>query len=173
MSPVQFPDGYRIELLCREHRRSNFDCGVDTVNDWLATNALQNQSKHLSSTKVLVDRSDNITGYYSLAIGQVDFSELPVEFVRKLPRRLLPIVKLAWFGVAKSHQGQRLGSRLLAQALADCYVAGKTFSFIAVILDSLSEEATAFYRKFDFHTLPGQLNRLFLSAEQLEVMMRE
>ncbi|MBI4604883.1 MAG: GNAT family N-acetyltransferase, partial [Planctomycetes bacterium] len=100
----------------RERPRSGFLCGEAAVDDWLRTKALQHQDKHLSATKVLLDPTGAIAGYYTLATGQVDFSNLPPEIARKLPRRALPVAVLAWLGVSAAHQGQGLGRRLLAQA---------------------------------------------------------
>jgi GNAT superfamily N-acetyltransferase len=106
-----------------------------------------------------------------LATGQVDFGELPVELAKRLPRRVLPVAVLAWLGVGESDQGQGVGTRLLAQALRDCYEAGKTFAFIAVILDCVDAAAKSFYQRWDFEVLPGHPYRLFLSAKRLEAMM--
>ena len=83
----------------------------------------------------------------------------------------MPVAVLAWLGVDQAFQGQGLGGRLLAQALRDCYQAGGTFAFIAVILDCINDKAKAFYQRFDFQELPGHANRLFLRARQLEAMM--
>ena len=47
MSAVRFPAGYRIEALRRDHPRSAICSGQVSVDDWLATNALQNEGKHL------------------------------------------------------------------------------------------------------------------------------
>ena len=143
------------------------------MDEWLASKALQHQEKHLSATKILLDPAGEIAGYYTLATGQVDFGDLPVEVTKRLPRRLLPVAVPAWLGVSTSHQGLGLGKLLLAQALRDCYEAGKTFAFIAVILDCLSDAAKAFYRRWDFEELPGHPYRLFLSAQRLALMMEE
>jgi GNAT superfamily N-acetyltransferase len=145
--------------------------GQEQVDDWLATKAHQHQEKHLSVTRVLLDKSSTIAGYYTLATGQVDFSDLPAETVRRLPRRQLPVAVLAWLGVHQAFQGRGLGRLLLAQALRECYDAGQTFAFIAVILDCIDDAAKAFYQRFDFQELPGHPYRLFLSAQQLEAMM--
>jgi len=56
------------------------------------------------------------------------------------------VAVLAWFGVVKELQGSGIGSRLLAQALLDCHTAGRTFPFVAVVLDSIDERSKAFYR---------------------------
>jgi GNAT superfamily N-acetyltransferase len=158
--------------LQRPHPRKAFRSGVAEVDDWLVRNALQNQDKHLSATRVLLDGAGTIAGYYTLATGQVDFADLPAEEAKKLPRRLLPVAVLAWLGVSEAHQEQGLGRLLLAQALRDCYEAGKTFAFIAVILDCINDAAKAFYQRFDFAELPGHPYRLFLSAAKLEVMKK-
>jgi GNAT superfamily N-acetyltransferase len=170
---VIFPDGFRLESLARQHPRKQFDCGEERVNDWLATKALQNQEKHLSVTKVLLDDAGATAGYYTLATGQVDFGDLPAEVAKRLPRRRLPVAVLAWLGVSSAHQGKGLGGRLLAQALRDCYEAGQTFAFVAVLLDCINDAAKAFYQRWDFEELPGQPYRLFLSAARLGAMMGE
>lgn len=171
MSDVQIPAGFRWERLVKSHPRKAFVSGEPRVDTWLTTKAWQHQEKHLSVTKVLVSESAKIAGFYTLATGQVDFGELPSEIAKKLPRRMLPVAVLAWLGVASKYQGQGLGRKLLAQALRDCYDAGQTFSFIAVILDSVDERSKGFYRHFDFSELPGYPFRLYLSFAQLAMMM--
>jgi GNAT superfamily N-acetyltransferase len=168
---VALPPGFSLEPLQRSHQRRSFDCGQSEVNDWLHTKALQHQDKRLSATRVLIDRDRAIAGFYTLATGQVDFGDLPSELARKLPRRALPVAILAWLGVSVTCQGQKLGVRLVAQALRDCYEAGQTFSFVAVILDCVDDRARAFYQRWDFAELPGNPYRLFLSSQTLTAMM--
>lgn len=173
MNDVRFPAGLRLEPLRRDHPRKRFRSGQISVDDWLATKALQHQTKHLSATKVLVDDLGAIAGYYSLAPAQIDFSDLPAELGRHLPHRLLPAALVAWLGVDVAHQGQGLGSRLLGQSLRDCWEGGKVFPFVLVILDCVDEKARSFYEKCGFAQLPGQPYRLYLSAQQLEAMMNQ
>ncbi len=172
MNALAFPSGYRIERIGKSHPRQSFSSGQPAVDDWLRTKALQNQDKRLSVTRILLDESGAIAGFYTLVICQVDFGNLPPDETKKLPRRALPIAFLAWLGVSSDRQGQGLGKSLLVQALRDCYEAGQTFSFVAVVLDCIDDRAKAFYKRFDFADLPGQTNRLYLSAERLEAMMR-
>lgn len=171
MSVVRFPPGFHLERLAKSHPRKAFTSGQAQVDDWLRTKALQNQDRHLSATKVLLDEAGAIAGYYTLATGQVDFGHLPAEEAKKLPRRMIPVAVLAWLGVTADRHGQGLGRLLLAQALGGCHEAGQTFAFIAVILDCIDEGSKAFYQHFDFAELPGYPYRLYLSATQLETMM--
>ena len=171
MKAIAWPSGFRFEGLVKAHPRKAFSSGQNDVDDWLKTKAVSHQSKHLSVTKALIDEDGSIAGYYTLATGQVDFSDLPTELAVHLPRRQLPVATLAWLGVSAKRQGQGLGKLLLAQALRDCYEAGKTFAFIAVILDSVNDAAKSFYQHFDFAELPSHPYRLFLSAKTLEAMM--
>ena len=93
------------------------------------------------------------------------------DLAKRLPRRVLPVASLAWRGVSEVYQGQGLGRLLMAQALCDCYEAGKTFAFIAVMMDCVNDAAKAFYQQWDFEPLPGHPYRLFLSAKRLAAMM--
>lgn len=172
MKDVAFPEGHRLEGLQRGHPRRRIDCGQAEVNAWLRTKALQHQEKRLSATKVLLDAAGDIAGFYTLATGQVDFGDLPAEFVRKLPRRALPVAVIAWLGVSQAHQRRRLGHHLFAQALRDCYEAGQTFAFVAVILDCIDDRAKAFYQQWDFTELPGHPYRLYLSSHTLAALMK-
>jgi GNAT superfamily N-acetyltransferase len=172
VSAVRFPEGFSLHRLRRDHPRRKFDCGQDKVNDWLAAKALQNQEKRLSVTKVLVDKIGSIVGYYTLATGQVDFGDLPTEVSKALPRRVLPVAVLAWLGVDKAYQGRGFGQLILAQALRDCHEAGKTFAFVAVILDCIDDAAKSFYQHYDFQSIPGHPYRLFLGIKRLDEMMK-
>ncbi len=171
MRSIRLADGFRIEKLRKSHPRKSFHSGEKEVDDWLATKALQQQEKHLSVTKVLIDDCGSIAGYYTLATGQVDFGDLPPEETKKLPRRYLPVAVLAWLGVAKDRQGKGFGQSLLAQALLDFHEAGNTFAFIAVIVDCLNDKAKAFYQRWDFEELPENPHRLFLSTARLREMV--
>jgi hypothetical protein len=42
-----------------------------------------------------------------------------------------------------------------------------------VIVDCINDEARTFYRQWDFRTLPGHNNRLFLSLRQPQAMVTD
>lgn len=172
MKSVPWPDGFSIEQLNARHRRSAFISGVDTVDDWLKKRARQAQDKRLSITRVLVHSPDTIAGFYTLAMGHVSFDELPFETARKLPATLLPIITLAWLGLATLYQGKGLGKRLLAQALLDCHRTGQVMPYVAVLLDCATKDVKSFYQRYDFQELPGHPMTLMLPWKLLDSMMR-
>jgi ribosomal protein S18 acetylase RimI-like enzyme len=150
----------------------NVESGQNDVDEWPKKSALQSQKKHLTTTKVLLDESRRIAGYYTLAFSQVDFLDLPADLVKKLPRRQLPVGVLAWLGVDRSFQGREIGQRLLATSLVDCYEASHTFAFVAVILDCVDERAKRFYQQFDFREVPGYPMRLYMPFNSLEAFAK-
>ena len=172
MNGASIPNGYRLEHLSRDHPRKQFTCGETRVDDWIWTKALQNQEKHLSATKVLLDSSSAIAGFYTLAMSEVEFDAAPDDVRRRLPQRRLPVALLAWLGVSASHQGQGLGGRLFSMALRDCYEAGKAFPFVALVIDCVSDSSLAFFQKWDLTQADQHPRRLFLSAKRLDAMMK-
>lgn len=170
---TRFPEGWRIEVLSASHDRRAFASGRAEVDDWIRTKARQHQDKHLSSTRVLLDDQGAIAGFYTLAVGHIDFSDLPLEQARSLPRRALPVATLTWLGVRADRQGMGLGARLLASALADAWGAAETLPFVGVILDALDPATLAFHQRYDFQSLPGHPMRLFLPFARLDAMMRD
>jgi GNAT superfamily N-acetyltransferase len=163
--------GIAIEQLNQRHKRTAICSGVAMVDEWLEKHARQSQEKQLSVTRVLLKEPNIIAGFYTLALGQVNFDKLPHKMARKLPRTLLPIVTLAWLAVDKHYQGKGFGERLLAQALADCYNTGQIMPFVAVLLDCATVNAKSFYQHYDFEELPGHPMKLMLPWKLLNRMM--
>ena len=165
---VKFPEGLSLVTLEKTHNRKPFDSTEPMVNEWLQKRAKQSQQKSLSRTKVLIDQENNVVGYYTLVIGQINFDDLPNEINKKLPKTNIPAMKLAWLGVDKSYQGKSLGKRLVASALLDCYHIGVLAPFCAVLIDCLHSEAKQFYQHFSFIEVPGHNLKLALSWKDLE-----
>ncbi len=68
---------------------------------------------------------------------------------------------IARLGVDRRHQGQRLGSRLLAEALRLAVIASDAAAARLVVVDAIDERAGAFYRRWGFIDLPENAYRLF------------
>lgn len=71
----------------------------------------------------------------------------------------VPAVLLARLAIARSEQGRQLGGHLLVDALRRCVRGGREFVPRRSVVDAINDEATAFYKHFDFHQLEGRLWR--------------
>jgi GNAT superfamily N-acetyltransferase len=72
-----------------------------------------------ANTYVLVSRADSriILGYLTLSFLEVDLSEVPAKYGKKLPKSHLPAVKLARLAIDKNCQGKNYGRLLLVDAM--------------------------------------------------------
>ena len=65
----------------------------------------------------------------------------------------VPVVLLARLALDRSEQRKALGGHLLVDALRRCVRGGREFGARAVVVDAIDDQASAFYRHFDFHQL--------------------
>ena len=67
------------------HDRKTFDCGEDALNNYLKSVAGQHDVKSLARTFVITSKKNKskILGFYSLALCQVNLSELPNSIAKK------------------------------------------------------------------------------------------
>ena len=73
-----------IEPLGPSHNRSDFDCGVKELNNFLKKYSFQNQKNYISKTFVAIgdgqlsaEGKKTVLGFYTLSTGQINFDELP------------------------------------------------------------------------------------------------
>src|SRR6202044_3483815 len=106
----------RIEKLQRNHAIDAFDCGREALNLFLIRYAFQNQLAEASQTYVALS-DEELVGYYTLVVGQVEYNDAPERLARGLARHPVPIMLLARLAVAIPWQGKGLGSGLLRGAM--------------------------------------------------------
>lgn len=157
--------GFFIEPLGERHNRKSFNCGQETLNDYLKRFARQNTAIGSSRTCVAVTPDDpRVCGYFTLSAGAVALSDFPEE-VRKGWPRLVPSVHLGRFAVDRDFQGQRLGKALLDVVLERTVLASEIVGILVLELWAIDEGARNFYRKFDFTELQDDPFHLYLSLD--------
>lgn len=131
---------------------SNFNCGNDNTNEFLHDDALEYQKNNLAITFLLIDDSDKIIGYISLAMGGIK-SDNPVVF-RDLPDvdvSKIPVLKIAQLAICEEKQGRYLGKLLIDAAIN---IADKLKASIGckyVNLDSYPDKV-GYYENLGFET---------------------
>jgi GNAT superfamily N-acetyltransferase len=152
--------------LTGSYDRRGFDCGRESLNDWLQQVARQHQDKGLSKTFVAIREEEpaRICGYYALTLAELDNRHLPEASRKKLPHRI-PGVRLGRFAVDKTFQGKGLGELLLVDALTRTRRIAVEAGGIGLFVDAIDEQASGYYRRFGFNASPENPLLLFLSVQ--------
>jgi len=150
----------RIEKLQRGHALDAFDCSRETLNRFLIRYAFQNQQAGASQTYVAL-REAEVIGYYTLVVGQVEYTEAPERLTKGLARHPVPIMLLARLAVAAPWQGRGLGAGLLKDAMLRTLQAADIAGIRAFGVHAKDDEAKAFYERFDFLASPTDPYHLF------------
>ena len=146
------------------HERTGFDCGLSTLNEWLATKVSQFEKKDLARTYVLVETGNTtVKGFYALSNHTVVYEALPEDQSKGLPQIDMPVVLIGRLAVDQSVQGQGLGEFLLIDALRRAEYLASKIGIRAVEVDAINEDAKHFYERYGFLTLKDDPHHLFLS----------
>ena len=161
----------RPELLAPRHKLEDFDCGKPVLNDWLVRHARQAQGAGSTKTFVAADE-DQVLGYFSLTVGQIDTFEVPERMRKGMGHYPLPVVLLARLAVSTSAQGRGLGWGLLQDAIARTVLISEQAGVRAMLTHPLDQEATAFYTRFGFVPSPLRAQQLLLLLKDARQLLR-
>ena len=150
----------RIEKLQRGHNLDPFDCGREALNRFLIRYAFQNQQAGASQTYIAL-ADDEVAGYYTLVVGQVENSDAPERLTKGLARHPVPIMLLARLAVATSWQAKGIGSGLLKDAMLRTLQAADIAGIRAFAVHAKDDAARSFYERFDFAASPSDPYHLF------------
>lgn len=169
--PVATTDEFEIQLLDAHHDRPAFDCGVESLTNYLHRSARQDMERRASIAYVLVpvQTPTRIAGYYTLSNTSVLLTDLPRSLAKKLPRYpALPATLLGRLAVNAADRGQRLGERLLVDALARGADVSAKVASVAVVVDALDDRAAKFYQRYGFQPFADSPLRLFFPMKDVK-----
>ncbi len=155
-----------IEKLRREHVLEAFDCGQPDLNSWLLKHALQNQGANAAQTYVGLINGV-ITGYYSLAVGQVESADAPERLQKGLAKHPIPIMLLARLAVHQDWQKKGIGRSLLRDAILRTLQAADIAGIRALAVHAKDDAAKRYYEQFDFVPSPTDTLHLFVLLKDL------
>ena len=144
------------ERISEKHDLESFDCGQSVLNDWLKRKALKNENSYDTRTYVICG-SQKVIGYYSLATGSVEHSELPSLLKRNAPDPISVMV-LGRLAVDKSKQKLGLGKALLRDAILKTALVSEMAGVKALVVHAISPDAKEFYIKHDFIDSPIEMS---------------
>jgi GNAT superfamily N-acetyltransferase len=153
----------RIVPLERAHNRASFDCGEASLNVFLQCHALQNRNAGYSVTYILQEgASPDILGYHTISSGVFSCTLLPPHEAKKLPRYMMPVLRLARLAVDRRQQGRGLGGLLLVDVLRRAVALTNEPGIAAVEVDALTDTARVFYERFGFRALADDRRHFYL-----------
>lgn len=161
----------RIEKLQRGHNLDPFDCGQEALNRFLIRYAFQNQQAGASQTYIAL-ADEEVAGYYTLVVGQVENSDAPERLTKGLARHPVPIMLLARLAVATSWQGKGIGSGLLKDAMLRTLQAADIAGIRAFAVHAKDDAARSFYERFDFIASPSDPYHLFRLLKDIRAAWR-
>jgi predicted GNAT family N-acyltransferase len=160
-----------IDLLnTKQHDRSAFQCGLDSLDDYIKTKASQELKNRVSTPFVLTDSPlRQVLGYYCISSYSISMVEIETSTAKKLPRYpLLPAILLGRLAVDVSCQGKGYGDLLVADALKRALAASNQVSSVAVVVDAISQDAARFYRRYGFTEFQTDPMKLYISMVEIE-----
>jgi len=160
------------ENLNSKHRRKEFSCGKEMLDNYLLKQANQDIKRKLSACFVLKDDETNlIKGYYTLSNNSIPQNLVPPKLQKKLPKSytLIPTTLLGRLAIDTRFQGKGIGKLLLIDALKRSYEISKSIGSFAVIVDPIDKESEKFYDKFGFIKLPDS-GKMFLPMNTIKTL---
>ncbi|MCO5134646.1 MAG: GNAT family N-acetyltransferase [Zhengella sp.] len=154
----------------KTHDRAAFSCGVPQIDNYLKLTAKKGAKADVVRIWVVIDAENQIVGFYGINMHAVDVKEMPASYKKKAMKHgLLPAAFIAMIGVDEKHQGNGLGSALVADALDRIARASEEIGTCVVMLDVFDDgnvdavtRRKNYYESFGFIPLPDQPLRLFM-----------
>lgn len=155
---------FETVALNSAHNKKDFLCGKEPLDNYLHAQVSQDIRRRLAVCFVHANDENKVVGYYTLSNDSIPHEILPEEIKKKMPSayKNLPVTLLGRLAVDKNYRGQRIGELLLVDALKKAHkISSSQIGSMAVVVDPIDEEATAFYSKYGFIELPDS-KKMFL-----------
>jgi len=160
---------YKTVPLNRGHKKQDFTCGKELLDNYLQKQAKQDVKRKLTACFLLPDENQNVVGYYTLSSAAIPREIVPEEIRDKLPKSYnhLPATLLGRLAVNQKFSRQGFGELLLIDALKRSYdISISSIGSMAVIVDPIDIQAVNFYSKYGFITLPDS-EKMFIPMKTI------
>jgi GNAT superfamily N-acetyltransferase len=165
----------RPELLDpKRHDRSRFDCGDESLNEWLRRFSGQSRRADTAATWVIADRDDVVVAYASLSMTGISLAGAPAALAKHSPDPV-PALLCGRLGVDRNYAGLGIGAALVAHILATAVDMNRAAAMKAVVVTAISSEARAWWTRFGFGPFdpsPDCLD-LYLLTKDIERTLNE
>ncbi len=140
------------ELLSADHDTDDFDCGDETLDNWLKHVAPRNQREGSSRTWV-VTAGARVVAYYASSAAVLARAEATGRAARNQPDPL-PAMLLGRLAVDSEHRGRGLGAALLKHFLLKVLEVAAHTGVRVALVHAANDAAARFYRHYGFEPSP-------------------
>lgn len=144
-----------------------FDCGDDTLSNWLHSRARRNQVEGASRTWVVSDKG-RVVAYYASSTAVVLRSAATKRAARNQPDPL-PALLLGRLAVDVSWQGRGLGEALLKHFIIKSLEVAQVTGVRVLLVHAANPQAAVFYERFGFERSPVDALTLLLLLKDVLV----
>ena len=137
------------EPLTGEHELAEFDCGKPSLNHWLKTRALSNQTKGFTAV-IVVHEAKRVVGFYGLAPSAVVPDALPRSIRTGQPPDPVPCLLLGQLATDREWAGRGIGTGLVKHAFLRAAGAAQLIGGRALMAHAVDLEAAGFWRRRGF-----------------------
>jgi GNAT superfamily N-acetyltransferase len=127
------------------HDRSGFTCTEAAYADWLHRFAGQSRRGDTAATWVIADTDDAVVAYATLSMTGIDLSRAPAPLGKRSPEPV-PALLIGRLAVDTRHEGQGLGTSLVAHILATAVELNEAAAFKAVVVTALNDAARRWWQ---------------------------
>lgn len=139
----------RVRRLEAQDERSGFRSGNIDLDRFFQRYAGQNQFRHHIGTTYVAVNGETITGFVTVASGEMVAEALPPPLRRTLPSYPLPILRIARLAVDVRFHGLGIGKLLLSNMLKLALDMRDRVGCIGVLVDAKAE-SVVFYSTLGF-----------------------
>lgn len=109
-----------------------------------------------------------VVGYYSPAVGSVEYDDVLPGIEKGLARHPVPVVILARLAVDAGYKRYGLGKGLLRDALLRILHISDQIGIRAVFVNAKNDDARIFYEKYGFEPMPDNPLKLMLLIKDIK-----
>lgn len=162
------------EPLAPGHDIEHFNCGVASLNLWLAKHAAGAAAAGSARTFVVQDaEQQRVVGYHALAAASLTREQATARAAKGMPRHPIPAVLLARLAVDVSVQGRGVGGWLLRDAMLRGLSAAESVGIRVLLVHAMNDDARAFYVRHGFEPSPTDPLNLQMLIKDIRAALHE
>ena len=150
----------------KKYDYSEFDCGVESINNYLREN-LDRDFKHSLSVPYLLVMGNEIVGFFTLSSHAIEKNELKGAFKANSSYKQVSSIIIGKLAVYIKYQGQGLGKILLGNAISTSWKSSRDVGTRAVVLHA-REGKESFYKEAGFIQGKKDLSLFIYPLKQYE-----